>query len=84
MRWLTGRGFEAAERERAHAILAFFGLSHLADRTPPELSYGHRKLTELARAVAQVPSIMLLDEPVAGLNAQEAAAIAENAGLRRI
>ncbi len=75
-RWLTGRDFEAAERERARVILVFFGLAHLADRTPSELSYGHRKLTELARAMAQEPSIMLLDEPVAGLNQQEAAAIA--------
>jgi len=81
-RWLTARGFEAAERERAHQILAFFGLAYLSDRTPPELSYGHRKLTELARAVSQEPSIMLLDEPVAGLNQQEAAAIA--AAIRRL
>ena len=74
--WLLGRGFEASERERARSILAFIGLAPLADRNPSELSYGHRKLVELARAIAQEPSIMLLDEPVAGLNRQEAEAIA--------
>lgn len=76
LRWFAGRDFEAAERERAGTILASLGIAHLAERTPPELSYGHRKLTELARVVAQEPAIMLLDEPVAGLNQQEAQAIA--------
>jgi ABC-type branched-subunit amino acid transport system ATPase component/ABC-type branched-subunit amino acid transport system permease subunit len=76
VQWLIGRDFELIERRQALGILAELGIAHLADRMPPELSYGHRKLTELARAIAQEPLIMLLDEPVAGLNQQEAAAIA--------
>ncbi len=74
--WLAGGGHERGERRRAEAILEFLNISHLRDLRPKDLSYGHRKLVELARAIAQQPSIMLLDEPVAGLNAQEAASIA--------
>lgn len=76
MRWWNGRGFEQAERQQALAILQFLHIAHLAHKLPSELSYGHRKLVELARAVAQRPSIMLLDEPIAGLNTQEAREIA--------
>lgn len=85
--WWRGRDFEATQRGEALAIMAFLGIDHLAARLPAELSYGHRKLLELARAVAQRPSLMLLDEPIAGLNAQEAREIAEvvrrfrNAGI---
>ena len=75
-RWLAGRPHEEAERARALAILGFVGIAHLAGRRPAELPYGHRKLVELARAIAQDPAVMLLDEPVAGLNPREAAGIA--------
>ena len=74
--WWRGRDFEHSERAEAHAILAFLGLAGVADRLPSELSYGHRKLVELARAIAQRPRLMLLDEPIAGLNPNEAQAIA--------
>jgi ABC-type branched-subunit amino acid transport system ATPase component len=75
LRWLAGDGHEREERAQAMAILDYLGIAHLAAMRPKDLSYGHRKLVELARAMAQKPRIMLLDEPVAGLNAQEAAAI---------
>jgi ABC-type branched-subunit amino acid transport system ATPase component len=52
------------------------GIARFADQRPSDLSYGHRKLVELARAIAQRPSILLLDEPVAGLNAVEAREVA--------
>ncbi|HYF09206.1 MAG TPA: ABC transporter ATP-binding protein, partial [Acetobacteraceae bacterium] len=81
-RWLTGRPHEAEERARAHAILAFLGIADLADQRPGGLPYGHRKLCELARTIAQDPAVMLLDEPVAGLNPREAAEIAS--ALRRL
>ena len=60
----------------------FFGIGHLAGAYPADLSYGHRKRCELARAVAQEPAVMLLDEPVAGINAQEAEGIAQ--AVRRL
>lgn len=74
--WWRGNSFEQAERRDAMSIMSFLGIAHLATRRPGELSYGHRKLLELARAIAQHPRLMLLDEPIAGLNAQEAKEIA--------
>jgi ABC-type branched-chain amino acid transport systems, ATPase component len=70
-KWLFTSRYEAEERDKALAILRFFGISRLADRMPGDLPYGHRKLCELARAVAQRPAFMLLDEPISGLNEQE-------------
>lgn len=75
--WLTSPRFEADTRRQAFALLAFFGLDRYAYVTPGELSYGHRKLCELARAVMQQPVLMLLDEPIAGLNSEEAAEITQ-------
>ncbi|MEO8907102.1 MAG: branched-chain amino acid ABC transporter ATP-binding protein/permease [Microbacteriaceae bacterium] len=74
--WWSGKSFEADERRIALAIMNFLGIASLAEVRPAELSYGHRKLVELARAIAQRPKVMLLDEPIAGLNAQEAKEIA--------
>jgi len=75
-RWLRGRGHEEEERQEALAILRMVGLVDYAHHLPKDLAYGHRKLVELARAIAQRPSILLLDEPVAGLNPLEAKEIA--------
>lgn len=74
--WWSGKSFETEERRVALAIMDFLGIGSLAGTRPSELSYGHRKLVELARAIAQRPGILLLDEPIAGLNAQEAKEIA--------
>ncbi len=51
-------------------VLDSLGLASLAQRYPPELSQGHRKLVAVARAVASRPSLMLLDEPAAGLDTE--------------
>ena len=75
--WLSGGELESDERKEAFAILEFFGLAQFADRLPTQLPYGHRKLIELARAIAQRPKMLLLDEPIAGMNTQEAKAIAQ-------
>jgi ABC-type branched-subunit amino acid transport system ATPase component/ABC-type branched-subunit amino acid transport system permease subunit len=75
--WLSRNGFEREERERALRILGYLRIAHLAELKPAELSYGHRKLLEIARAIAQRPRLMLLDEPIAGLNAAEAREIAQ-------
>jgi len=82
-RWITGGALEQAERREAQAILEFLGLGRLADRLPGELPYGHRKLLELARAIAQRPRVLLLDEPIAGINSQEAREIAQVIGKLR-
>ena len=76
LNWWRRRGFEEVERRQALTILQFLHIGHLAHKLPSELSYGHRKLVELARAVAQRPRLMLLDEPIAGLNTQEAREVA--------
>lgn len=80
--WLLSSSFEAEERSRALALLQQFGMAHLAAARPEDLPYGHRKLAELARAIAEEPAVMLLDEPVAGLNDGEAQEIADV--IRRI
>ena len=76
-RWVSSRDYEREERERALRILSYLHIAHLAALRPAELSYGHRKLLEIARAIAQQPRLMLLDEPIAGLNSAEAREIAE-------
>lgn len=74
--WLAGGKAEAELRNQALSLLAFFGIERFADHLPGDLAYGHRKLIEMARALGQNPSLMLLDEPIAGLNEEEAAEIA--------
>jgi branched-chain amino acid transport system ATP-binding protein len=66
------------ERHHRHAALealAFVGLAEEADTEVRFLPYGHRKRVELARCLAMEPTLMLLDEPVAGMNAGERADI---------
>jgi ABC-type branched-subunit amino acid transport system ATPase component/ABC-type branched-subunit amino acid transport system permease subunit len=71
------RRAEAEVHRRTAALLDALGLTDLADRRPDEIAYGHRKLVELGRALAAEPTVLLLDEPVAGLNATEAERIRE-------
>jgi branched-chain amino acid transport system ATP-binding protein len=63
---------EARIREFALGCLARVGLSAFADDLPESLSYGMRRLVELARALASNPQMLLLDEPAAGLHTEEA------------
>ena len=62
---------EAAARERSQELLEFVGLAKVGDvlaRNPP---YGDQRRLEIARALATNPSVLLLDEPTAGMNPQE-------------
>ncbi len=59
---------ETAVLERAWEVLDFFEIDHLADEYAENLSGGQRKLLEMARALMTDPSMLLLDEPLAGVN----------------
>jgi ABC-type branched-subunit amino acid transport system ATPase component/ABC-type branched-subunit amino acid transport system permease subunit len=58
----------AAERARAMAVLADLGLAQYAGISPAALSYGQRKLIELAQVLWLAPALVLLDEPAAGIS----------------
>ncbi|MGH7054300.1 MAG: ABC transporter permease subunit [Stellaceae bacterium] len=66
-------------RERALEILALFGnrLLPRADHLAGSLSYANRRRTEIARALASQPGLLLLDEPTAGMNPAETLELAE-------
>lgn len=66
-----GRRHEREARDVALAALDQVGLSPLALTPASRLSYGQRKMVELARAWVGRPKLLLLDEPTAGLNASE-------------
>jgi lipopolysaccharide export system ATP-binding protein len=57
-----------ARRDRLEQLLGEFGLTHLRESAAMALSGGERRRCEIARALAADPSIMLLDEPFAGID----------------
>jgi ABC-type branched-subunit amino acid transport system ATPase component len=67
-RWLGG--FEN-DRDRIGRLLEFSGLAHKRDDLAANLSFGEQRRLELARAMAAEPELLLLDEPAAGMNAEE-------------
>jgi molybdate transport system ATP-binding protein len=60
---------------RADELIERFGISHLAATRPGELSGGERQRVALARALAREPGVLLLDEPLAALDAHTKAAV---------
>jgi branched-chain amino acid transport system permease protein len=68
-------GDREAARRRARSALAFVGLEGRMHQKVPSFSYGHQRLIEIARALAANPTVLLLDEPAAGLNLSEKKAL---------
>lgn len=70
-RWWQPMGSDSAIATECEQLLAQFHLEEHAERATKELPYGKRRLLEIALAVAQKPSVLLLDEPAAGVPAAE-------------
>ncbi len=78
-------GFKKAEKEadeKAMELLSFMGLAEVANVPAGSLPYGIQRRLEIVRALATNPSVLLLDEPAAGMNPSETAELMEL--IRRI
>lgn len=72
MYWVGGAQKEELEHRReVEEIIDFLEIQHIRNSVAGTLSYGLRKRVELARAIALHPKLVLLDEPMAGMNAEE-------------
>ena len=58
-------------RKESIRILEYLGIADKKDEQANSLPYGHQRLLEIARALATQPKLLLLDEPAAGMNADE-------------
>jgi branched-chain amino acid transport system ATP-binding protein len=79
-------GFRRAQAEEAQAalqLLAIFKLDQRSDELARNLPYGDQRRLEIARAMATGAKLLLLDEPAAGLNAQETTALMDTIRLIR-
>ena len=76
-------GLPASRRETrrttdaALALLERFGMRHFADFPAAALAYGHQRRVEMMRAIASEPALLMLDEPVAGMNDVEASELGD-------
>ena len=64
---------ERRAHERSRDLLEFVGIGKVRNEYARNLSYGDQRRLEVARALALVPQVLLLDEPTAGMNPQESA-----------
>lgn len=71
LRCARTRAEEAAIRDKARALLDYVGLKNKGRALAGHLSYGDQRRLEIARALATEPTLLALDEPVAGMNPTE-------------
>jgi len=76
-RWAT-----TADRRKAQRLLASVGLTGVGHRRPSDLSFGPQKRIDLARAIAESPRLLILDEPFGGLDSEERSVLASH--IRRL
>jgi branched-chain amino acid transport system ATP-binding protein len=79
---VVNRWARTSDRRRAHKLLASVGLTGVAHRRPADLSFGPQKRIDLARAIAESPRLLILDEPFGGLDAEERSFLASH--IRRL
>jgi ABC-type branched-subunit amino acid transport system ATPase component len=83
-RSLASRMLKRSSGRKGYAdeVIKFFGLQPFQETACASLPYGVQKLTEIARAMASKPDLLLLDEPVNGMNAEEVKGVCDL--LRRV
>jgi len=69
--WGPARREEIEHRKKAEEIIDFLEIQHIRKTPVGRLPYGLQKRVELGRALAAEPEILLLDEPMAGMNVEE-------------
>ncbi|MEC4807185.1 MAG: ABC transporter ATP-binding protein [Jaaginema sp. PMC 1080.18] len=77
LNFASARKARQQDRESAQILLELVGLTSLKNQLANNLAYGDRRRLEIARALALKPSLLLLDEPAAGMNPNEKAALSE-------
>jgi len=69
--WGPARRDEMANRRKVEEVIDFLEIQHIRKTPVGQLPYGLQKRVELARALAAEPEVLLLDEPMAGMNLEE-------------
>jgi len=62
---------EMSERQKVEEVMDFLEIKHIRHKLVGSLSYGLRKRVDLGRALAMEPKVLLMDEPMAGMNLEE-------------
>jgi branched-chain amino acid transport system ATP-binding protein len=71
------RNTEAEARKKASEVMELLGITHLAEEKVSNLSFGYQKMVDIGRAMMADPVLLLLDEPVAGMNPVETERISD-------